>query len=255
MTPRALPVGAAAALAFAAARFLAGAPHPVVVFDESHGQRFHIRENAPLDLSGLASLVETRGAAPELWTKPLKPGTLDGVTGLVVSGPFQPMDEQEVRTITAFVERGGRLSVMLHIAMPAALLLDRLGVQVSHAPIREQENILALEPLNFELLRLGKHPLTIGIGRFSVYGCFALNPKGPATAALATTSAKAFIDRDGDGKASEGDAVAAYAVAVTGTKGKGSFAVFGDDALFQNQFLLGNNRKLGENLAGFLAGR
>ena len=242
----------AAASIFAASSFLADATHPVVVFDESHGQRFHIRGDAPLDLSNLAALVGANGGAPELWTKPLKSGTLDGVSGLVISGPFRPIEEDEVKTITGFVDDGGHLAVMLHITTPVLLLLERLGIEVSNAPVREQENVLASEPLNFELTRLTKSPLTTGLERFSVYGAFGLNPKGPGVLALARTSARAFVDLDGNGKISPADAMTTFAIAVAGTRGKGSFVVFGDDALFQNHFLLGNNERLGRNLAGWM---
>jgi hypothetical protein len=176
----------AAVLAAAASLVpLARATHPVVVFDEAHGQRFHIQGKTPLDLSGLASLVTARRGATELWTKPLLPGTLDGVSALVVSGPFSPITEEEVRTIVSFA--------------------------------------------------------------------FGLNPEGTGTVALATTSPKAFVDRDRNGRFSPADIVASVAVVVAGTRGKGELVAFGDDALFQNQFLVGSNRKLGENLAGWLA--
>jgi len=36
-------------------------------------------------------------------------------------------------------------------------------------------------------------------------------------------------------------------VLVTGQVGNGAFAVFGDDAIFQNKFLYGTNRKLAAN--------
>jgi len=42
-------------------------------------------------------------------------------------------------------------------------------------------------------------------------------------------------------------------VAVAGRSGKGRFVVFGDDAIFQNKFLTGDNLVLGRNLASWLA--
>lgn len=41
---------------------------------------------------------------------------------------------------------------------------------------------------------------------------------------------------------------------VAGSYGKGRFAVFGDDAIFQNRFLDADNRKLAANLARWLKG-
>ena len=44
-----------------------------------------------------------------------------------------------------------------------------------------------------------------------------------------------------------------YGILVVGQRGRGRFAVFGDDAIFQNRFLDASNRKLAQNLAGWLA--
>ena len=48
------------------------------------------------------------------------------------------------------------------------------------------------------------------------------------------------------------DAVQSFAVAIAGQSGNGRFVVFGDDAIFQNQFFKGNNQVLGRNLARWL---
>ncbi|HXQ23784.1 MAG TPA: hypothetical protein VN812_19045, partial [Candidatus Acidoferrales bacterium] len=49
-----------------------------------------------------------------------------------------------------------------------------------------------------------------------------------------------------------GDAVQSFGVLVAGQLGLGRFAIFGDDALFQNQFLMGGNVVLARNLVAWL---
>jgi len=57
---------------------------------------------------------------------------------------------------------------------------------------------------------------------------------------------------DPAGKTSGSDAVQAFGVLVAGSRGKGRFAVFGADAIFQNRFLDESNRQLAGNLAAWL---
>lgn len=71
--------------------------------------------------------------------------------------------------------------------------------------------------------------------------------------ALASTSPAAFADCDVNGHLSAPDPVGAFDLVLAGSRGKGARVVFGDDALFQNQLLVDNNHRLGEDLAGWLA--
>jgi hypothetical protein len=57
-----------------------------------------------------------------------------------------------------------------------------------------------------------------------------------------------------DGKFNSTDAQQSFGVAIAGTYGKGKYVVFGDDAIFQNVFLKGENMALGKNLARWLRG-
>jgi hypothetical protein len=74
-------------------------------------------------------------------------------------------------------------------------------------------------------------------------------------AATALTSASAWIYLNGNRRFDQGDARQSFAVAVAGQPGKGRFVVFGDDAVFENKFLAGDNLTLGRNLAAWLAAR
>ena len=44
-----------------------------------------------------------------------------------------------------------------------------------------------------------------------------------------------------------------FSVLVSGPHGSGELAVFGDDAMFQNRFLTGQNLELAHNLAAWLS--
>ena len=66
---------------------------------------------------------------------------------------------------------------------------------------------------------------------------------------IASSSASAWVDLNGNKQFDPQDAQQAFAVAVAGKYGKGEFVVFGDDAVFQNQFLQGGNLLLATNLA------
>ncbi len=227
---------------------------PAVLFDQSHGQHFLIQKEGPLDLSALAALFGKQGFGVRSSTEPLKPALLENIAALVISGPFSPITEPEIKTVTAFLENGGRLCVMLHIASPPAALLKELGVAVSNGPIREQENLIGGSPLNFEVHNIKQHPLTSGLNAFNVYGGWALINTKDNAEVLASTSPQAWIDLNLDNQLSPGDAMQSFGVIVSGRRGKGAFVVFGDDAIFQNQFLEEKNEILADNLVRWLKG-
>ena len=223
----------------------------VVLFDQGHSQRFLVGKSGPLDLSGLAARVEQAGFDVKSVMTPLSAEVLSSVDALVLSGPFAPYSSKEIEAIAAFVEKGGRLAVMLHIGQPLAGLLERLGVDFSNAPVHEEENIIDNDSLNFRVTRLETHQLTAGLDAIAFYGVWALSATPEGRQAIATTSPVSWIDLDGNKKKSAADAVQPFAVAVAGELGQGRFVVFGDDALFQNRFLEGNG-KLADNLAVWL---
>jgi hypothetical protein len=53
-------------------------------------------------------------------------------------------------------------------------------------------------------------------------------------------------------KFDESDIRQNFAVVVAGGIGSGEFLIFGDDAIFQNRFLTGNNAQLARNLVSWL---
>jgi len=231
------------------------ADSPVVLFDQGHGQMFFVGQEGPLQLSGLAGLFRQAGCEVRTSQGPLDDAALAGVTALVSSGPFAPFAAEEADAIGRFVERGGRLAVLLHIGPPVAGLLGQLGVSHSNGVIREQRDVLHDQPLDFWVSDLEPHPLFAGIERFALFGGWALINDGDGARVIARTGPSAWVDLDRDEKPGPEDAVQAFGVAVAGERGKGGFVVFGDDAIFQNRYLEEYNGALGRNLVRWLSGR
>lgn len=232
----------------------AAAGAPVVLFDQGHGQRFVIEEAGELHLSQLAEMFRAAGYQVRAATAPLSDETLAGVAVVVSSGLFQPYNDQELQTLLGFVERGGGLAVMLHVAPTYANLLQGLGVLSSPGVLREGAGVLEDNPLNYRVTSFSNHPLTTGLEGFSLYGGWAVmdNGRSDLVKTVAFTSRSSWIDADGDRQRGPKEVTHSYGVVVAGERGQGRFAVFGDDAIFQNRFLDDANRKLAANLAGWL---
>lgn len=254
MTTRVLASCFLVLILFAGAAPAGGAAGPVVLFDEGHGQRARVRGDGPLELSGFGAIVSKRGGRPRASTGELTRPALTDVRALIVSGASEKLRDAEVEAIVAFLEKGGRLAVMIQVEPPQAALLHRLGVSISNGVVRDPSGALAGDPLSYRVTRLRPHPLTRGLSGFAVHGAWALLPTAPSAEVIAETSPQAWVDLNGNGRLDPRDAKQAFAVAVAGRRGSGRFAVFGDDAMFQNKLLTGDNRRLAENLADWLQG-
>ena len=226
---------------------------PTVLFDQGHGQRFLIDREEGLNLSGLAGIFREAGYTVSTTSSPFVAESFAGMDVLVISGAFQAYSQSEIEAIVGHLQHGGTLCIMLHVAPPLASLLHRLGVEHSNGVIREQEDIIAGNPLDFRATRLVNHPLFQGIREFSLFGAWALLENGAGVQSIARTSPSAWIDLNRNGRFDPQDVRQSFAVAVAGQIGSGRFVVFGDDAVFQNKFLVGDNRVLGRNLAAWLA--
>lgn len=228
-----------------------GAAARTILFDTGHGERFQIGEKGPLQLSGLAETFRANGAQIATLQQPISDESLAAADGLVISGAFAPLGPEEILALGRFMYRGGRLAVMLHIAPPLASLLDALRISYTNGVIREREQIVEDEPINFRVNRLGSHPVLEGLHEFSLYGAWGLMNRDDSTRIIAATGPHAWIDLDRS-QVQKKEETASFGVAVAGEIGKGGFLVFGDDAIFQNKFLDENNRMLAANLAVWL---
>lgn len=220
-----------------------------VLFDENHGQLFLTGKTGELDLSGLDTLFQKEGWLIKTANLEINDEALSGVDALVISGAFKPISQTEKEAILRFINKGGKLSVMIHIGFPVADLLHELNVSISNGVIHEKENIMQHNDLEFYILNLKEHPLTNKLKQFSINGGWALLPTNDNAQIIAQTSEKSWIDLNGDNIA---DAQQAFATVIAGTMGSGNFVVFSDDAIFQNKFLKENNYLLGQNLISWL---
>jgi hypothetical protein len=225
---------------------------PVVLVDQSHDQRFVIEKEESLHLSALAAILKAEGFFVKSSTNAFTDELLQDVDAVIISGPFQAIEPQEVAVLLRFLERGGRLAAMLHIGAPFSDLLHRLEVDFTNLILYEQENIIANDPRNFQIKALATNQLFGGMDHFSLYGGWALMNTAPSASIVASTTPRAWVDLDGDKKLSNGDVVQVFGVVVVGEYGAGRFVVFGDDAIFQNKFLDESNRQLAKNLARWL---
>ena len=228
-----------------------GAAAQTVLFDNSHGERFLIGGNGPLQLSGLAETFESAGAKVATLDKPISDASLAGADGLVISGAFASLKPEEIEAVVHFMQRGGKLAVMLHIAPPLAPLLDRLKIDYTNGVIQERDNIIDKDPQKFRVTRLRSHPVLEGLTEFSLYGVWGLINLDGSARTIAATGTSSWIDLNRD-KIQQGGETSSFGVVVAGEIGKGGFLVFGDDAIFQNKFLDKNNKTLAVNLAHWL---
>jgi hypothetical protein len=224
-----------------------------IIFDEGHGQLFSIDDTGELQLSKLADTMRASGAQVRKTKDIISDNTLKGATGLVISGLFKPLQADEIETLVRFIQKGGRVAVMMHIAPPLSNLVFRLGLGYSQTVIHERQNVIDKD-INFRVTDLSPSPLFTGIDSFSAYGVWAIDPRDKSIS-IARTSPNAWMDFDNKGIISEKSLVGAFTIVAIGSLGSGNFAIFGDDAIFQNRYLEGNNQKLAENLAKWLTVR
>lgn len=223
-----------------------------VLFDQGHGQKFVIEKEGDLQLSGFSGLLKEKGYDVRISMGQFNDAALNTADVLLISGAFQPVSPEETDAIVRFIDRGGKLCVMLHIPHPLTGLMSRLKVYPSNGVIQEQDNAINNSPKEFSVTNMETHEITRGLKNFGVHGAWALMTDSPTAQIIARTGPKAWIDLNADGKFDKSDAQQAFAVVIAGTLGKGKYVIFGDDAIFQNKFLSQENMALARNLADWM---
>jgi hypothetical protein len=223
-------------------------PPPTVIFDQGHGQRSVVEKNGALHLSKLSGLFKEQGFIVNSHKGSLGDTLLSDIDALIISGPLAPLTNAELQSVWNYLNNGGQVCIMLHNAAPVQNLLASLQVASANGVVHQEENLIDNHSINFSVINLPKHPLTKDLKQFNIYGPWPLNTALEANI-IAKTSKTSWVDLDHNNKLSKRDAVQSFPVLLTGQIGHGHFIVFGDDALFQNQFLVGDNQQLGRNLA------
>lgn len=231
----------------------AHAEEPVtVIFDQGHGQRFLFNRKGELQLFEMSRLFHQAGYKMMIAPGRATPNMLSYADVFVISGPFVPYTVEEADALYDFVNRGGRIAIMLHIPSPLKEVLDRFGVSTSRGVIKEREGVIEGNPSDFVVSKLAGHPLLKGLDGFSAYGVWGVGAEGDNVSVIASTSDESWEDLNADDVPGPGERGGPFGVVVAGTIGKGRFVVFGDDAIFQNKFLTMSNLFLGVNLVKWL---
>jgi hypothetical protein len=233
---------------------LSFAGKPVLLIDQGHGQQFFIEKDGALDLSKLAQVFRDEGFEVRALTGKVAQKDLAEASAFVTSGLFVPFDNEERKEILGFVERGGAMAIMIHIAPTYGVLLKELGIASFTAPVRETRGNINDSPIDFRVSDFGPgHPLTEGLKSFSIYGGWGLFPSSKSSVApVASTSKNAWFDMNNNQVRDANEDYRVFRMAFAGARGKGRYAIFGDDAIFQNRFMDADNAKLAENLARWL---
>jgi hypothetical protein len=136
---------------------------------------------------------------------------------LLIPGPQTPLLPGEVQAIERFLNRGGRLAVMIDPGRPTGLedQLREHGIVVDGRRIRDESQLtrsLGLGPETIAVNRLGKHPVTEGLSTGIVFNgatSVALASKpiwGTNGTDLFRTGPKAsFLEPEGEGRPGGGD--------------------------------------------------
>lgn len=228
------------------------AQSPRILFDQGHRQAFVVEKEGPLQLSGFAKLLQRQSWKIDHNTATLTKESLKQTDALVISGPFAPLDEAETQTVLDYLKTGGKVAIMIHIWQPVLPLLNELGVDVGNRAINEMQEQPNGKTTNFVVTNFQPHPLTEGLHHFSIYGGWPLKVFAQQGKGIARSSKNSWVDINNDQRLSKGDLVSPFDVVISGDYGRGSFVVFADDAIFQNQFLHGGNKRLAENLSNWL---
>lgn len=225
---------------------------PVVIFDEGHGQAFLTSEKGVLHLSKFAEIFREIGFDIKTTKNIIQPDSINSAKAIIISGPFKPFSDQEIEALYDYVNNGGNLTVMLHIASPASKLFEKFGVKITNGAISETENFVTDKNLDFYVTNFQPHFLLDNLKSFAVYGSWGLLTNNTNVTIIAQSSTKSWIDKNKNGKPDDYESKAPFGIIATGFIGKGKFIFFADDAIFQNRFLNDGNITLGRNLANFL---
>lgn len=225
---------------------------PVVIFDEGHGQAFLTSEKGALHLSKFAEIFRETGFDIKINKNIIQPDSINSAKAVIISGPFKPFSDQEIEALYNYVNNGGNLAVMLHIASPAAKLFEKFGVSITNGAISEAENFATDKNLDFYATNFQPHFLIDNLKSFAVYGSWGLLANNTNVKIVAQSTTKSWIDKNKNGKLDDYEPKGPFGIIATSFVGKGKFVFFADDAIFQNRFLNDDNINLGRNLANFL---
>ncbi len=211
----------------------------IVLFDQGHGQLFSPFKSDGLSYSLFASLFTKAGFECRTSQATITPRSLQNVSAYIVSGAFRTFDAAEIKVLNDYVQKGGKVVILLHTSEPVARLTESFGIVVSNVPVRETDPGLLIDQsaLNFLVQPNPDHGLTKGIGKLAFYGVFALLAEGKECTLLASTTRTSYADLDANGRWNSGDPTQSFGVVALSSHHAGGVLVIGDDALFSNPLI------------------
>ena len=227
------------------------APSRTTAFDRSHHEIFSPVEDGPLHYSSLHDAFGRLGPV-SLPVGPITEESLRGVGTYVIAGAATELTADEVRALGDFVDRGGSLLVLLHIAPPVARLTESFGIVVSNYVLSERHDTIASNAQDFRVSNLAEHPITKGVSKIAVFGTWGLRAEGAAKTVAATTH-DCFVDMNRNRVKDEPEPAGVFGVVAVAERGGGRVVVLADDAPFANKFLSeADNRVLLDNVVAWL---
>jgi len=221
-----------------------------VIFDLSHREIFSPLSTAEMGYSDFSKSLSKAGYTVEANKQPLTTDTLAAAKMLILAGPMTEFTDDELKSITDFVSRGGDLLIMTHVSETIIALAEKFDIQPSLAVISETENLIENSPQDFYATDLSDHPVTLNMKKLALFGTWGLRTRdGGSAKILARTSKKAWADLNKDMALSKDEPQEAYGIVAVAQIGEGQVVVCADDAPLINKFLeLGDNRQFGENV-------
>jgi hypothetical protein len=199
-----------------------------------------------LHTRGLGDLKVGKEAGYEVRviSEPLTEKELHRARVYLLAGPMGELSEEERAAVRSFVERGGKVIVLVHIASPLREFLEEYNITLGWV-LAERENTLG-RAHNFVVRNIGEGELFEGVKSLSFYGAFSVR----TPESYAFTSPRAWEDLNLNGAWEESEPRGKFALIGMAKYGKGYVLVIGDDATLANRFIgEEDNYKLARNLA------
>ena len=217
---------------------------PLLLVDYAHGEIFPPLDPRELGYAKLDAVFKEAGYEVKVVSEPITEKELRRARVYLLAGPMSQLSEEERAAVRGFVERGGRVIVLVHIASPLREFLEEYNITLGWV-LAEEENTLE-KPHNFAVRSVGDDELFQGVDSLSFYGAFSVR----APESYAFTSARAWEDLNLNGVWEEGEPRGRFALIGIARYGKGYVLVIGDDATLANRFIgEEDNLMLAKNLA------
>jgi hypothetical protein len=217
---------------------------PLLLVDYAHGEIFPPLDPRDLGYATLDTVFKEAGYEVRVISEPLTAKELRRAKVYLLAGPMNELSEEERSALRDFVERGGKVVVLVHIASPLRKFLEEYNITLGWV-VAEHENTLG-KAQDFMVRNVGEGELFEGVGSLSFYGAFSVR----APESYAFTSPRAWEDLNLNGVWEEGEPRGKFALIGMANYGKGYILVLGDDATLANRFIgEEDNFKLARNLA------